>query len=265
LRQSQGYFNIDGVSLEYRRFDPPQAGGPTLVLLHEGLGWVALWKDFPLQLAERTSCRVLAYSRAGYGGSDPCTLPRPISFMHDEALHVLPKVLAAAGVKKPILVGHSDGASIALIHAGGLPDPQVRGLVLMAPHVFVEDLTLQSIRAARTAYQTTDLRRRLARYHGDNVDCAFWGWNRAWLDPGFVDWNLECYLPRIDVPVLLLQGEDDQYGTIRQLGKISQQVSGPSKMILLPDCAHAPFRDRPSETLQAIDGFLGKYFSGHQD
>jgi len=265
LRQSQGYFDIGGVSLEYRRFDPPQANGPTLVLLHEGLGCVALWKDFPLQLAQLTGCRVLAYSRAGYGGSEPCPLPRPLNFMHDEGLRVLPKVLAEAGVREPILVGHSDGASIALIHAGGLSDPRVRGLVLMAPHVFVEELTLTSIRAARTAYETTDLRRRLARYHGDNVDCAFWGWNRAWLDPGFVKWNLECYLPQIEAPVLLLQGEEDQYGTIRQLEKIIEQVPRQAEMILFPGCGHSPFRDRPAETLQAIDGFLGKYFSGHRD
>ncbi|MCF6179432.1 MAG: alpha/beta hydrolase [Geopsychrobacter sp.] len=254
--ESQGFFNLDGLQLEYQLLTPSQSTELTLVFLHEGLGCVAMWKDFPRQVAQSTGCRVLIYSRAGYGKSARCTLPRPLSFMHDEGLGVLPKILAVAEIKKAILVGHSDGASIALINAGGATDTRLKGLILMAPHVFVEELTLASIRAARTAYQTTDLRQRLTRYHGDNVDCAFLGWNQAWLDPDFLSWNLETYLSKIEVPVLLIQGEEDRYGTIRQLEKISAQLPQPAEIVLLPDCGHSPFRDRPAETLRAITAFL---------
>ena len=256
MQESHGFYAIDGVQLEYQQFHPPQSSGLTLVFLHEGLGCVSMWKDFPRRVAQLTGCRVLTYSRAGYGGSDPCPLPRPLSFMHDEGLRVLPKVLAAAEIQKAVLVGHSDGASIALINSGGIADERLQGLILMAPHVFVEDLTLSSIREARNAYETTDLRERLARYHGDNVDCAFLGWNQVWLDPEFSDWNLEAYLQKIDVPVLLLQGEQDNYGTIRQLETIAEQLPQQAEMVLLPDCGHSPFRERPVETLQAIADFL---------
>lgn len=250
--------HIDGVQLEYQLHVPPQSGDLTLIFLHEGLGCVALWKDFPHQAALRTGCRVLTYSRAGYGGSAPCSLPRPLTFMHDEGLDVLPKILAAAEIRQAVLVGHSDGASIALIHAGGINDQRIAGLILMAPHVFVEELTLASIRAARTAYETTDLRQRLAGYHGDNVDCAFLGWNQAWLDPGFSAWNLEEYLPKIRIPALLIQGEQDQYGTIRQLARIEELLTGSVTRVLLPDCGHSPFRDQPTETLQAMQAFCSK-------
>ena len=260
LKVSQGFFNIDGVSLEYQQFTPPHSTDLTLVLLHEGLGCVAMWKDFPLQLAQSTGCRVLVYSRAGYGGSDPCSLPRPLSFMHDEGLRVLPQVLTAAEITSAVLIGHSDGASIALINAGGVADQRVQGLILLAPHVFVENLTLASIREAKIAYETTDLRERLARYHGDNVDCAFWGWNQAWLDPDFADWNLEEYLSKIDVPVLLLQGVQDIYGTILQLEKITTQLAQLSKMFLLPDCGHSPFRDQPIESQRLIMAYLRNHF-----
>ncbi|NOY13828.1 MAG: alpha/beta hydrolase [Deltaproteobacteria bacterium] len=259
--ESQGFFNIDGVALEYQRFNPAQGTDLTLVFLHEGLGCVAMWKDFPRQVAQLTGCRVLTYSRAGYGRSDPCPLPRPLSFMHDEGLRVLPKVLAAAKIQRAVLVGHSDGASIALISAGGVADTCLQGLILMAPHVFVEELTLASIRAAGTAYETSNLRERLARYHGDNVDCAFLGWNRAWLDPDFTDWNLETYLPQIKIPVLLLQGEEDNYGTVRQLETISKQLPQPAEMVLLPECGHSPFRDRSTRTLQLIAAFLQRHFN----
>lgn len=256
MLESQGFFNIDGVQLEYQLLAPSQSTELTLVFLHEGLGCVAMWKDFPRQVAQLTGCRVLVYSRAGYGKSNPCSQPRPLSFMHDEGLRVLPKVLAAAEIQKAMLVGHSDGASIALINAGGVVDARIKGLILMAPHVFVEELTLASIREARTAYKTTDLRQRLTRYHGDNVDCAFLGWNQVWLDPDFLNWNLETYLPKIEVPVLLIQGKEDRYGTIRQLEKISDQLPQPAEIVLLPDCGHSPFRDRPVETLKPITDFL---------
>lgn len=256
MLESCGLFDIDGAHLEYQLLTPPGSSDLTLVFLHEGLGCLAMWKDFPRQLAELTGCRALNYSRAGYGGSDPCSLPRPLTFMHDEGLKVLPKILAAIDIRKAVLVGHSDGASIALINAGGIADRRIQGLILMAPHVFVEELTLVSIREAGSAYANTDLRERLARYHGGNVDCAFIGWNQAWLDEGFLKWNLETYLPKIEVPVLLIQGKDDNYGTIRQLEKIITQLPQGAELVFLSDCGHSPFRDRPTETLQAISGFL---------
>lgn len=256
---TSGFFSVDGARLEYQLLCPRPAGELTLLLLHEGLGCVALWKDFPRQLARLTGCRVLAYSRAGYGGSAPCTLPRPLSFMHDEGLRVLPQLLDQAGLRRVVLLGHSDGASIAIINAGGVADARIAGLILLAPHVFVEDVTLASIRAAKTAYQSGDLRERLARYHGDNVDCAFWGWNRAWLDEGFRQWNLEQFLPTIQVPVLMLQGEADPYGTGLQLEKIARQVAPPTEVVLLPATGHAPFREQPERTLQAIDQFLQRH------
>jgi pimeloyl-ACP methyl ester carboxylesterase len=256
VHEAHGFFNIDGVQLEYRLISPAESVAPTLIFLHEGLGCLAMWKDFPRQVARMTGCQTLIYSRAGYGGSSPCSLPRPLTFMHDEALNILPKILTAAEIRKAVLVGHSDGASIALINAGGIVDERIQGLILIAPHVFVEQLTLASIHAARSAYENTDLRERLARYHGDNVDCAFWGWNGAWLDEGFLDWNLETYLPKIEVPVLLIQGKDDKYGTIRQLETIKKHLPGGAELVLLHDCGHSPFLDRPAETLQAIAGFL---------
>lgn len=253
---TDSFFTIDGHQLEYQLLTPDQAGPLTLILLHEGLGCVALWKEFPRQLAELTGCRVLSYSRTGYGGSDPCPLPRPLRFMHEEGVRVLPKVLAAAKIEQAVLVGHSDGASIALIHAGGLADRRIQALVLMAPHVFVEELTVTSIRQARDVYASSDLRQRLGRYHGDNVDCAFLGWSGAWLDPGFLTWNLENFLPAIQIPVLLIQGEDDNYGTLRQLDAIEEQLPGIVERVILPACGHSPFRDQPGKTLQAIAAFL---------
>ena len=184
MHESCGFYTVDGVQLEYQLLKPSQGTELTLVLLHEGLGCISMWKNFSRQLAQLTGFQVLAYSRAGYGGSNSCPMPRPLSFMHDEGLRVLPKILEQAEISKAVLIGHSDGASIAIINAGGMPDKRIQGLILLAPHVFVEEVTLTSIRAARTAYETTDLRERLARYHGDNVDCAFLGWSQAWLDEG---------------------------------------------------------------------------------
>lgn len=247
-----------GVQLEYLWRGPSPDEAPTLVFLHEGLGCAALWKEFPERVAEATGLGVMAYSRQGYGGSDPAEVPRPLTYMHDEGLRVLPDVLDAAGIRSAILVGHSDGASIALINAGGRSDPRVRGLVLMAPHVFNEELSVRSIRDAREAYESGGLRAQLARWHGDNVDCAFWGWNRAWLDPGFLDWNIEEYLAGIEVPCLVIQGEDDQYGTIKQVEAIERGVAGPVERLMLPDCRHAVYRDQPEATLDAIARFAGQ-------
>lgn len=253
---SSGFYSVGDKQLEYQRFGPAPDAALTLVLLHEGLGCVGLWRDFPERLARATGCGVLVYSRLGYGGSDAVELPRPLTYMHDEGLEALPALLDAAGVRRAVLVGHSDGASIALIHAGGVRSPRVEGLVLMAPHVFVEPVSVTSIAKAKALYTEGTLRDRLQRYHGDNVDCAFWGWNRAWLDPAFLTWNIECYLAQITQPILLLQGLDDEYGTDRQLQAIESQSAGSVKTLRLEDCGHSPFRDQPGLSEQAIVNFV---------
>lgn len=227
------------------------------MLLHEGLGCVSLWRDFPAGLARATGLRTLVFSRAGYGASDPEPLPWPVSFMHRQGLEVLGPVLDAAGIDDAILVGHSDGASIALVHAGGGdPGGRVRGLALLAPHVFCEELTVRSIAEAKEAYAFGDLRPRLARHHGANVDNAFRGWNDVWLRPDFLHWNIEEFLPRIRVPVLAIQGESDEYGTTRQIDAIVAGCAGPVTTLLLSGCGHSPQRDRPEETLQGIAAFV---------
>lgn len=243
--------------LEAAWHGPPPEAGPTIVMLHEGLGSVAGWRDWPERLVRETGLGVLVYSRWGYGGSDPVEPPRPLSYMHDEALVALPEVLRAAGVREAILVGHSDGASIALIYAGSPISkedgaPRLLGLALLAPHVFCEDLSVEAIMRAREAYLGGDLRARLARHHGANVDGAFWGWNRAWLDPGFRAWNLEEFLPGIEVPVLVVQSEADPYGTLAQMEAIERGVGGPFTRLILADCGHAPQKDRPEETTAAV-------------
>lgn len=251
----QREFIIEGRRIEAEWHGPAPDAAPTFVLLHEGLGCVAMWRDFPAQLAERTGYGVLVYSRPGYGKSDPVPLPRPLTYMHDEAFEVLPAVLDQAKIKNAILLGHSDGASIATIYAGDRRDPRVRALVLMAPHFFCEDISVRSIAAAKEAYETTDLRARLARYHGDNVDVAFWGWNQAWLHPDFRHWNIGEFLPGLRVPVLIIQGREDQYGTVAQIDLARSKAAGPVDVLCLEDCRHSPQADQPEATLQGIADF----------
>ncbi len=246
---------VNGINLEVAWVGPADSKGPVLVLLHEGLGCVGLWRDFPGQLATRTGLRVLSYSRQGYGGSDPCAVPRPLTYMHDEAIQVLPELLRAAGVQEYVLVGHSDGGSIALIFAGGTSAPGLKGVVTLAAHVFCEQLSVQSIAEARDAFGATDLRHKLMRYHGDNVDCAFWGWNRAWLDPDFLHWNIEEYLPGIEVPLLAIQGRDDQYGTPAQVESIVSRSGGQAQALMLADCRHSPHLDQTEQVIVAIADF----------
>ncbi|HJZ84516.1 MAG TPA: alpha/beta hydrolase [Polyangia bacterium] len=250
------FLQVGALRLEAIACGPPPARASTLVFLHEGLGCAAQWRDLPAQLAQATGCGALAYSRAGYGASDSVPLPRPLDYMQREGVDVLPGVLAAAGVRDAILVGHSDGASIAIAHAGGTPALNVRALVLLAPHVFCEDISVRSIAAARADYLSGDLRARLERWHGKNTECAFWGWNQAWLDPGFRDWNIEAYLPRLRVPVLAIQGEDDEYGTRAQVEAIRRQAGAGAEVLLLPECGHAPQRDQPAATQAAIAAFI---------
>ncbi|MFH1481517.1 MAG: alpha/beta hydrolase, partial [Pseudomonadota bacterium] len=203
---------VDEKRLETAWYGPPPDKAPTLVFLHEGLGCVAMWHDFPAKLSSATGCGALVYSRLGYGRSDPCPLPRPVRFMHDEGLQVLPALLEVAGIRQCILIGHSDGGSIAIIYAGGTSAIPLRGLITESAHVFCEERTVRSIQIAGENYKKGRLRKKLEKYHGDNVDCAFWGWNGAWLHPDFKNWNLEEYLPGIDVPMLVIQGEHDEYG-----------------------------------------------------
>jgi pimeloyl-ACP methyl ester carboxylesterase len=259
-----GEIKVNGLRIETAWHGPGPERAPTLVLLHEGLGSVSMWRDFPEKLAQQSGYGVLVYSRPGYGKSDPVPLPRPLDYMHREALEVLPHVLDQAGVKKTILVGHSDGASIATIYAGGRQDFRVRGLVLMAPHFFVEDISIRSIAAAQEAYEKGELRSRLARHHGENVDVAFRGWNDAWLDPGFRAWRIDDSIAHIRVPMLIIQGQDDQYGTGEQVRLAERDAYCPVETVLLENCGHSPHIDRPAETLEAIQAFVHRVLALHE-
>lgn len=244
-----------GKTLEGRFFGPKPDEAPTIVLLHEGLGSVSLWKDFPARLAAATGHGVFAYSRAGYGQSDPAELPRPLDYMTREAVDVLPEVLDAIGFRTGILLGHSDGASIAAIYAGSVADFRVRGLCLVAPHFFTEASGLAAIAQARTAYEDTDLRARLARHH-KNPDNAFRGWNDAWLDPAFKAWTIEEVIAYIRVPVLAIQGRDDQYGTLAQIDALETQAYCPVDVGIVEDCRHSPHLEKPDETLRLVADFV---------
>jgi pimeloyl-ACP methyl ester carboxylesterase len=239
---------LDGLSIETQRFGP--SNGPVLVFLHEGLGSIAQWRDFPQRLSQATGLGTFVYNRAGYGASDPEPMPRPVRYMHEEAAK-LPRILEAAGIKDAILVGHSDGASIAILYAGV---HACRGVILEAPHVFAEEPGLRSIEKAREAYLHGDLKQRLAKYHR-NVDATFWGWNGPWLHPDFRAWNIEGSLPGITAPVLVIQGVDDEYGTRAQVDSIASRVPKVTTL-LLDKCGHAPHKDQPEATLQAMTHFV---------
>jgi pimeloyl-ACP methyl ester carboxylesterase len=249
-----GYILADGKRLEAVAYGPPPDEAPTIVMLHEGLGCVALWRDFPQRLAAATGFGVFAYSRAGYGGSERIDLPRPLDYMSREARLSLPAALEVIGFKRGVLLGHSDGASIAAIAAGEGADERIEGLILMAPHLFTEDIGLASIAAARRAYETGNLRARLAKYHAD-VDVAFRGWNEAWLDPGFRAWNIEDAVARWRVPALVIQGAEDQYGTVKQIRAIEARSPAPVRSLVLEGCRHAPQFDQPEATIEAIFQF----------
>jgi len=259
---STGHLVLGDQRLEYRFAGPDAAAAPTLVLLHEGLGCAGLWGTFPELLSQATGCGVFAYSRAGYGDSSSVPLPRPLTYMHDEASHVLPRVLAAIGFQRGLLIGHSDGASIAAIYAGSHPDHRVLGLTLIAPHFFVEDMTISAIAEAREAYATTDLRARLARWHTD-VDVAFRGWNDAWLDPAFRQWDIREYLPYIRVPMQIIQGADDQYGSLRQIEAAETDCTCPVERMVLPSVRHSPHREAPQLTAAAIARFVTEVLAAH--
>lgn len=253
----KGHLSVGDTLLEYACWGPPPTSAPTLVLLHEGLGCVELWRDFPERLGQATGFGVIAYSRAGYGQSGPATLPRPLDYMTREAEQVLPRVLDASGVRRAVLVGHSDGATIATIYAGSVADHRVRGLIVMAPHYFTEDIGLQAIAGAREAFVSGDLRDRLAKYHAD-PDATFLGWNDAWLNPGFKTWNVSEVIDYIRVPVLALQGRQDQYGTLAQIEELDRRCYAPVDPVVVEDCRHTPFQDQPDLVLGVIADFCAR-------
>lgn len=244
-----------GRSLDVRYIQPQRTGLPTLVYLHEGLGSVQLWKNVPELLAQRTGCGALVYSRYGNGFSEVLEAPRAVSYMHEEARRALPEILNAFDVSEAVLVGHSDGASIALIYAGEIGE-RVRGIVAEAPHVFVEDLSVESIALAKKAFEGGDLAARLSKYHRD-VERTFYGWNDIWLHPDFRSWNIREAVRNIGVPMLLLQGADDEYGTLAQLDAIREDAQKARvDTLVLARCGHSPHRDRPELALPAIAAFV---------
>lgn len=248
---------VQGRNLEVLRI-PGSVQLPELVFLHEGLGSASHWKDFPALVAASTGCPVTVYSRYGSGDSDLLTEPRPVCYMHDEALDTLPELLATLHIENPILIGHSDGASIAIIYAGA--HDRLRGAILLAPHVFVEELSVRSITEAKVSFESTDLPERLGRYHRDPAR-TFWGWNNIWLHPDFRSWNIEEYLPRTTCPMLVIQGLDDQYGTMAQVEAIHRQSRGSVEILELDNCRHSPQRDQPEATLEAITNFVREIVS----
>lgn len=249
------FITVRGHRLEYERIASSDAEAPTIVFLHEGLGSLSLWRDFPRQVAAATGYPALVYSRYGYGQSDPIAEPRRVDFMHEEGLETLPALLDQLEIERPILFGHSDGASISLLYAGGT-GRAVTALVLMAPHLFVEEMCIKSIEAARETYATTDLRERLARHHA-NPDSAFRGWNDIWLHPDFPQWNIEAYIPPIRVPILAIQGENDEYGTMEQIDRLAR-LAPQTESLKLANCRHSPHRDQPQAVIDAATQFIKK-------
>ncbi|MFI5012806.1 MAG: alpha/beta fold hydrolase [Hyphomicrobiales bacterium] len=261
---SSGMLHVAGHDLEYRLIGPPPAETATIVMLHEGLGSVGLWGDFPDKLAAATGASIFAYARAGYGASSPVRLPRPLTYMDDEAFIVLPELLDAIGFRRGLLLGHSDGASIAALYAGGVQDHRIRGLILIAPHFVVEDMGLAAIEKAKRAYETGDLKGKLARWHR-HVDNAFLGWNDAWLDPRFKAWDISESLGYIRVPIQIVQGEKDQYGTTRQIEIAQEECYCPVDVALIEGVGHSPHREAPETTSRAVAEFADRILRGHEE
>lgn len=255
------HIDVDGATIEYQ-WIPPRGGAlPTLVLLHEGLGCAAMWRKWAERLAEATGCGLLSYSRPGYGGSAGSLAGRSVDYLDRAADRCLPAVLAALELDNVVLFGHSDGATIALLFAAN-PTVTTPGLVLEAPHVFVEDITLAGIRQAGAAYRDSNIRERLARYHGERIDEVFHAWHDVWLSDDFRGWNIEDRLPDVAMPILLIQGDHDQYGTRAQLESIEQRTAGPVDTRLLPDCGHVPHRDQPDQVLALTRDFIHSLAGG---
>lgn len=248
---------VAGQSLEYRCWGPSPHEAPTLVLLHEGLGSVALWRDVPQRLVACTGMGVVAYSRAGYGASDPTQLPRPLDYQTREGTQVLGAVLKSLDIRSCVLMGHSDGATMAAIYAGSVPDMAVRGLILIAPHFFTEPQGLAAIAQAGVAYETGDLRAKLAKYHS-HVDNAFLGWHDAWLHPDFAAWNVADVIDHWRIPALAIQGTDDPYGSLAQIEEIATRIYSPLETCILEGCGHAPHLERPETVDAAITEFCAR-------
>lgn len=267
--QTENFFlTIQGKKIEVQRLTSDDRSKPTIVFLHEGLGSVSAWRDFPAQLAERTGCSAVVYSRYGYGNSEPLSEPRNSHYLHDEALHALPELLTKLSVENPILLGHSDGASIALIYSGmngagpsgvgangAAANRRVRGLIVIAPHVFIEHASVTGVAAAKVAFETTDFAEKLARHHRD-TESAFLGWSNIVLNPDFHSWNIEEYVSRIACPVLAVQGVNDEYATLAHLDAISRLTQAPVERLHLSNCGHSPHRERPEELLNAVSAFI---------
>jgi pimeloyl-ACP methyl ester carboxylesterase len=262
LLPDQGFVDVGELRLECRMIGPRPDQAPTLVLLHEGLGSVAIWGDFPDKLAAATGFGVFAYSRVGYGWSTPAKLPRQLDFMHVEARRILPRLLDAIGFHRGMLVGHSDGASIAAIHAGSVEDHRVAGLVLMAPHFIVEDVTFEAIQAVREAFDSSsDVRERFARWHAD-PQATVHGWTDVWRHNDFGAWDLREDLPYIRVPVLIIQGEQDNFGTMRQIEIAREDCMCPVEALVLPGVRHVPYREAPEATLSVTASFCRTLLGG---
>jgi pimeloyl-ACP methyl ester carboxylesterase len=256
--------DLDPMRLEYRMIGPRPNEAATIVMLHEGLGSADLWGEFPEKIAAATGAGVFTYSRAGYGRSSVGALPRSPFFMDEEACAVLPRVLEKIGFRRGLLLGHSDGASIAAIYAGSVQDHRVRGLVLIAPHFFTEEIGLAEIRRAREAFAEGALRDKLKRWH-DDVDCAFRSWSEPWLSPQFRKWDITEALRYIRVPILIVQGEHDQYGTIKQVEAAQQECFCPVETAVLPGIRHVPYREAPELTLRTIAEFINRLLRDHRE
>jgi pimeloyl-ACP methyl ester carboxylesterase len=255
---------LDPMRLEYRMIGPRPDAAPTIVMLHEGLGSVGLWGTFPEKIAAATGAGVFVYSRAGYGKSSSGQLPRTTRFMDEEACDVLPRVLDAIGFQRGLLLGHSDGASIAAIYAGSVQDHRVRGLVLIAPHFFTEDMGIIEIEHARDAFASGTFREKLKRWHAD-VDCAFRSWSEPWLDPAFRKWDITEALGYIRVPILIVQGDKDQYGTLKQVEAANQECFCPVETAVLPGIRHVPYREAPDLTLNIVADFINRLLRDHHE
>lgn len=250
------FVEVCGQRLEYADIPAHQVHRPPLIFMHEGLGSVAMWRDFPARVAAATGCRTIVYSRHGHGRSSPFPAPHTVRFMHEEALQVMPALRQALGLERPVLIGHSTGASMSLIHAGADQWP-VAGVVAMAPLCFVEEFNLDSIRAAKDVFRNTDMKHKMARYH-DDPEAVFWSWNNIWLDPAFKSWSIEDYLPGVRCPVLAILGEDDEYSTRLQIDAILKHaVNAPNvEYLKLADCRHSPHRDQPETLLASLTQFI---------
>lgn len=258
---SEGFLSIDGMQLEYRLIGQSAPQSPMIVMLHEGLGSIRTWGEFPKALSQATGARVLIYSREGYGSSPLAQHELPLDYHRQHALQVLPQVLEQAGFSKGILLGHSDGASMAAAYAGTVPDPRIAGIVLIAPHLCVEEETLAEIRNAREAFANRDLRQRLSRYHA-NVDAAFMRWNNVWLRPEFASFNLRAELPNIPMPTFVMRGDGDKYGTHLQVQLAEKLCRCELKTLLLPDCGHVPHREKAARTVDEIRAFCAPLLGG---